>query len=176
MQMENAINNRAVIITGPVGSGKSSTAKALAELLEHNNVSCALIDMDAIRWFHPTPEGDPFGTEVGFLHLRIMANTYRSLGIPLLILADVIETGDQGHRDAIPDYPVVTVRLDVAFNQLRDRLEAREVPSQVPWHLERAQELQHTMEQKGIGDHVLSVEDESVEEIAAKIAEILELL
>lgn len=176
MESTQTREHRAIIITGPVGSGKSSTAKALAELLEHNDVSCALIDMDAIHWFHPTPADDPFGSEVGFRHLKVMANTYRELGIPLLILADVIETDANGHQQAMPDYPVLTIRLDVAFDRLRDRLQSREVESQVPWHLDRARELQDIMVRNGVGDIVLPVDSETTEEVAAEIAHRLALI
>lgn len=163
-------SKQAIIFTGPVGSGKSSTAKALAELLEHNDISCALIDVDALHWFHPTPVGDPFGSEVGFRHLTQMTDTWRELDIPLLILADVIEESAEDHQQCMPDYPVRVIRLDVAFDRLEARLRSRESESQVPWHLDRARELQQIMERNAIGDLVVSVSDESPEEIAQQVA------
>ncbi len=169
-------SKQAIIFTGPVGSGKSSTAKALAELLEHNDISCALIDMDALHWFHPTPEGDPFGSEVGFRHLTQMTDTWRELNIPLLILADVIETSAEEHQRCMPDYPVRVIRLEVAFDRLEARLQSREPEAQVPWHLDRARELQEIMERNAIGDVVVSVKDESPEEIALQVAKQLGFL
>lgn len=171
-----SIGKQAIIFTGPVGSGKSTTAKALAEHLENNDISCALIDMDALSWFHPTPSDDPFGSEVGFRHLRLMTDTYRAMGIPLLILADVIEISADNHQQAMPDYRVLTVRLDVAFDRLEDRLRAREPEAQVPWHLNRAKELQAIMVRNGVGDIVQRVEDESPEEIANEMARRLDLI
>lgn len=167
---------QAIIITGPVGSGKSTTAKALAELLEHNDVSCAFIEMDALSWFHPTPTSDPFGSEVGFRHLGLMVDTYRDLGIPTLILAGVIETDANRYAEAMPGYDTLIVRLDVSFDRLDDRLRGRETESQVPWHLNRARELQEIMEANGVGDIVLPVDNESPDEVAAEIAHRLALI
>lgn len=167
---------QAIIITGPVGSGKSTTAKALAELLEHNDVSCALLDMDALHWFHPTPADDPFGSDVGFQHLKMMTDTYRNMGIPLLILADVIEIDAVQHQQAMHDYPVLTIRLNVPLARLEDRLRLREPENQIPWHLNRAQELQTIMERNGVGDIVFAVDGESPQEVAAEIAVQLALI
>lgn len=169
---------RAIVITGPVGAGKTTTAATLAEMLEKRDVSCAAIDMDALRWFHPTPADDPFGTAVGYRHLAFMAETYRSMGIPTLILADVVETSEDRRKlaEALKGYSLVIVRLDVALERMQDRLRQRESEAQLAWHLNRASELQGIMERNGIGDIVVAVDAESPEEVAVTIAKRLRLL
>lgn len=168
----------AIVITGPVGAGKTTTAMALAELLEHRDISCAMVDMDQLRWFHPTPKGDPFGEAVGRKHIRAMAETYLEMGIPTLILADVIETmvGKQALADAIRGYELIVVRLNVGMERLHDRLRGRESERQVTWHLNRAQELQDIMTSNGVGDIVIDVEDETPEQVAEAIARELQLI
>lgn len=171
-------NARAIVITGPVGAGKTTTAMALAEMLEHEDISCAMVDMDQLRWFHPTPQGDPFGEAIGHKHVRYMTETWRELEIPTVILADVIETaaGKQALADALPGYDLVVVRLNVSMEQLHARLRNRETERQIPWHLNRAQELQDVMIRNGVGDLVVDVEDQSPEQLAAEIAGRLSLL
>lgn len=168
----------AIVITGPVGAGKTTTAMALAELLEHRDISCAMVDMDQLRWFHPTPEGDRFGGSVGRRHIGYMAQTYRDMGIPTLILADVIETsaGRQALADALPGYELIVVRLNVGMERLHDRLRTRESERQVAWHLNRAQELQDIMTSNGVGDIVIDVDDETPEQVAEAIARELQLI
>lgn len=165
-------NKRAIVITGPVGAGKTTTAMALAEMLEHDDISCAMVDMDQLRWFHPTPEGDPFGETVGRKHLRYMAQTWRELGIPTVILADVIENADgkQALADALPGYDLSVVRLNVEMDRLHARLHNRETERQIAWHLNRAQELQEIMIRNGVGDIIIDVGDENPEQISTEIA------
>jgi shikimate kinase len=42
------VNKTLVIITGPVGAGKSTTSQALARVLQSKNISTAVIDLDEI--------------------------------------------------------------------------------------------------------------------------------
>ncbi|HEU4966351.1 MAG TPA: adenylyl-sulfate kinase [Candidatus Saccharimonadales bacterium] len=48
-----------LIITGPVGVGKSSTAMAVSEILQDRAISHAVVDMDYLRSAYPRPEHDP---------------------------------------------------------------------------------------------------------------------
>lgn len=171
-------SKRAVVITGPVGSGQSSTAKALAESLEYADISCAFIDMDTLRWFHPTPSDDPFGEAVGYRHVRMMAETYAERGIPTLILADVIETvaSRQKLAGAIPGYQLLVVRLDVPMEILKQRLRLRETECQQAWHFNRARELQEIMLHNRIGDVVIPVGTEGVDTVAQRVGQELGLL
>lgn len=170
--------NLAIVITGPVGAGKTTTAMALAEMLEHEDKSCAMVDMDQLRWFHPTPKDDPFGEAVGRKHLQYMSQTWRELGIPTVILADVIETADgkQFLADALPGYNLRVVRLNVSMDRLHTRLRNRETERQIAWHLNRAQELQDIMIQNDVGDIIVDVDTENPEQVATGIARKLSLL
>jgi chloramphenicol 3-O-phosphotransferase len=169
-------SRRAIVITGPVGAGKTTTAMALAELLEQSDISCAMVDMDQLRWFHPTPPDDRFGSRVGLRHLAVMAESYRALGIRIFILADVIETGPEQHASAMPGYEIIVVRLAVSVDRLHERLRLRETDAQYGWHEHRAIELTEIMERNGIGDVVIQITDESPDQVALMIAQQLQLL
>ena len=135
-----------------------------------------MVDLDHLLWFHPTPPGDRFGSQVGLRHLAVMAASYRVLAIPIFILADVIETGADQHARAMPGYEITVVRLAVSIEQLHERLRLRETEAQYGWHENRARELTEIMERNGIGDVVIQVSDEDPEAIALMIAERLRLL
>lgn len=161
---------RAIVITGPVGAGKTTTAMALAELLEHRDTPCAMVDMDQLRWIHPTPKGDPFASAIGLRHLAFMAQTWTELNISTVILADVIETGTDRHAKVMPGYEITVVRLSVGIERLHARLRERETDAQYGWHENRAIELTGIMERNGIGDLVIEVTNESPQDLAERIA------
>lgn len=169
---------RAIIITGPVGAGKTTTMWALAELLEHHDISCAAIDMDALRWFYPRQADDRFGGAVGRKHAGVLARTYSDMGISTLVLADVIETaaGKQALSEVVPGYGVTVVRLAVDIDRLHARLLNRETQAQYEWYENRAIELTEIMERNGIGDVVIHVADETPQDVAGEIAARLGLL
>jgi Ni2+-binding GTPase involved in maturation of urease and hydrogenase len=50
-----------LLITGPVGVGKTAVAFETMELLEARDVSHAFFDIDGLTYFHPKPRDDCFG-------------------------------------------------------------------------------------------------------------------
>lgn len=178
MDINQASNFGAIIITGPVGSGKTSVMAELTQLLEQHNKPVAGIDMDHLRWFFPRPVSDPFGGCVGRQHLAFMAANYHAIGIPTLVVADVIENeaGRQQMIEALPDFPVTVVRLRVSMNLIEQRLRHRESPETLAWYLARAPELERIMDDNSIGDVVIDVGERTAREVAAEIARRLGLL
>lgn len=162
----------AIIITGPVGSGKTSVMAALTELLEQHNQPNAGIDMDHLRWFSPKQPGDPFGGQVGRQNLAFVAANYRSLGISVLAIADVVEN-DEGRQqmvETLPDFDVQVVRLRVSMDLIEKRLRHRERDDRLQWYLDRAPELERIMDENSVGDVVIDVGVRSAAEVAAQIA------
>ena len=94
-------NRQAIVITGPVGSGKTTVMAAITEIMQEQNQSCAGIDMDHLRWFFPKQPGDPFGGDVGRKNLAFLAADYRSIGIPVLAIADHFAHGFRIRRHDI---------------------------------------------------------------------------
>jgi hypothetical protein len=62
----------AVLVTGTVGVGKSATADWIGSCLRAARVPHAVIDLDEIRQYWPTPRDDPFGFEIGLGNLNPM--------------------------------------------------------------------------------------------------------
>jgi hypothetical protein len=66
----------AVLITGVYGSGKSSVAQEIADLLEQRNAAYALPDTDFLGWFDTSGEGGPTEHSVMLKNLAALIGNY----------------------------------------------------------------------------------------------------
>ena len=169
-----AANDRVVVITGPVGAGKSTSAAALSDLLAERDVPHGMIDVDYVRWCYPTPADDRFHAKLGWRNTAAVAANYREAGARVIVLADVVERQEQRgeYEAAIPDAEVSIVRLRVPMELIVERLLARQRDSgeSLEWHLKRAPELEAIMNEREIGDFVIDVGRRPPQEVAAEIA------
>ncbi|WP_152365274.1 AAA family ATPase [Microlunatus speluncae] len=168
---------QAVLINGTVGSGKTTVAQRLSEILHREGIPGALIDLDRLRECWPSPPGDPFNLAITLTNLRDVAANFRAAGARVLIMAGVIETAEQRrqHAEAVGG-PVGLVRLTADLALIRRRLQRRhERDSAVrDWHLHRSGELDAILDRAAIDDLVLDVTELSPEQSATRIrAELL---
>ena len=106
-----------LVVTGPVGVGKSVVAGELARLLEEMRLPYAEIDMDWLRYCYPRPEHDRFHMALGLQNLAAISANYRAAGAKRLIVVDIVETRSSigAYREAIPDADILVVRLNATL-------------------------------------------------------------
>jgi adenylylsulfate kinase len=81
---------RALLLTGVYGTGKSSVAAEIAELLEARGQPYAAIDLDWLCWSNV--DGSDHGEyEILGRNLAAMAGIYRNAGAQRLVLAGSVE-------------------------------------------------------------------------------------
>jgi adenylylsulfate kinase len=163
---------RVIVITGPVGVGKTSVGAAASAILSGEGVPHAFIDVDALRWCHPSPEDDPFHVALGLRNLAAVWRSYREAGARRLLLADVVEAQAEqiaAYRAALETENVLVVRLVASIPSLHRRLECRETGASLEWHRNRAIELQELMERRAIGDIVIETDERAVTEVAREM-------
>lgn len=165
----------AVVITGPVGSGKSTTMDAISEQLGRMSLQHAAIDMDYMRRVYPHPEGDPFGAQLGYRNLAAIWPNLQETGVRCVLLAESRAQGAE-YAIAMPGTDVTVIRLDVPLSIVLQRLEGRESEITIGWYRHRAQELQGIMERENVGDMIIDVADRTPEDLAREILERLHLL
>lgn len=61
---------RLILISGPVGVGKTTTASALSDALNTHGASHCLVDLDGLRYTYPRPKDDRFGLRLGLKNLE----------------------------------------------------------------------------------------------------------
>ena len=163
-----------VIISGPVGVGKSAVGGALGEILETAMTPHTFIDFDHLRYTYPRPMGDAWGNTLAFRNLKDVWANCAAAGSLNLIISSVVEDWsfiDDVQR-AIPDSDIVTFQLSAGVSTLQSRVRKREIGSGLDWHVNRAAELAEILAADDVPcDHSLNTENRSVIEIAQEIAD-----
>ncbi len=160
-----------LVITGPVGVGKTTVAQAISDLLGEHGLAHAVVDQDWLRACLPTPPRDPFHMELGLKNLAAVWANYRAAGAERLIIADVVETErDRAqYQSAVPGADVTVVRLHATLPTLHSRLARRDTGASLAWHQHRAAELVLLMERNGIGDVIIDTEGKPERDVASEI-------
>jgi hypothetical protein len=85
----------AVLLTGLFGSGKSTVAMEIADLLERRSLTYALLDLDYLVWC--SLGGPSEGTVSALLleNLAALLENYRRAGITRFVLAHSVECGSR---------------------------------------------------------------------------------
>jgi len=162
-----------LLVTGPVGVGKTSAAEAVAERLTEARVPHALVDIDRISLCYPTPPDDRFNERLGNRNLASIWPNFEAAGATCLILARVVESRDDiaAYREAIPGARILVVRLRASLKTLAERVRHRERGSGLDWHLARAAELAPQMDRDRVEDLLIETDGRTILEIADEILE-----
>jgi hypothetical protein len=160
-----------LIITGPVGVGKTSVVGEISHVLAERGLSHATGDMDNFSEFFPHPPGDPFGIAISLQNLAAVWRNYRAAGAERLILAGVMLGADDinGVCGAVPGADITLCRLRADVTILKDRVRRRELGAGLEWHVERAAVLAQHFESLSLPHFVVDTQNRTVRAIAQGI-------
>lgn len=160
-----------ILVTGPVGSGKSTVATEIGRVLEKLDIPHAVVDFDQLTESRPRPADDRFGTRVGLTNLAAVWKNYADAGAERLVIARVIESKDDlaGFRQAVPGADISVVRLRASVATLQARIRHRETGGGLNWHLDRAGELAELMDSAHLEDVLVETEGRDPQTIAREI-------
>jgi gluconate kinase len=160
-----------VLVTGTVGSGKTTVADEIAVLLHEQALPHALLDLDWLCQTYPAPEHDLYRDELMLKNLAAIWPNYRAEGVRYLVLARVIE--DRKHldryREAIPEADIQIVRVIAPPDLIQKRLKAREVGSFYDTLWQRSQELTSMLEGSEVEDFTVSNDERPAREVATEV-------
>lgn len=160
-----------LIISGPVGVGKSSVAGELSALLERKSIPHTLIDLDGLSYTYPRPENDRFASRLACDNLAAIWPNCVAAGAKNIIIARTVEAaGDvEMIAKAVPGTQQVVCQLYASDNTLTARVKNREKGSGLDWHIARAKELSASLAQTGPADIRIDTDARPLDEIAKDI-------
>jgi adenylylsulfate kinase len=150
---------RALVVTGTVGVGKTTVAEQVAGLLAEAGEPHAWIDLDALSAAWPRPSDDPFNNRLTAHNLGRVATNMAAAGARSLVLAGVVQT-----RDVLDLYEhaigvaITVVRLKSPPEVVEARLRRRygdTDPDSLKWHLDRAPELEAILDASPVAMRVV---------------------
>ena len=166
----------ALLLTGTVGAGKTTTADAVGLHLEAASVSHAIIDLDEIRRMWPRPASDPFGSEIELRNVESLAANYAEAGADRLVLAGVCESwADRRRYQAAVAMPLAMCRLHAPPAVLASRLRDRHLdePAELAWHLDRAPELDAILDAARVADADVATDSRTPMDVAAEVLRLI---
>ncbi len=162
----------ALLITGTVGVGKTTTADAVGTLLAERGIPHAVVDLDAIRRAWPSPADDPFQSVLELRNLSDLARNFLAAGARVLVFAGVVETATDRQRYAeAVGIPLLVCRLTLDLTTVRARLLARHADDESGrvWHLNRSSELDAILTAAQVEDVLVSTSGHRPVEVAAEV-------
>jgi adenylylsulfate kinase len=159
-----------LLITGPVGVGKTTTAAAVSDLLAVKGIRHARVDLPQISKAFPARDEDPWNEQLAHRNLACMWPNFREIGAQRLIVSRVLESRSLVRHlaGAVPAAQVVIVRLRAPLAVVHARIRSRN-PAHPEWFLEAASYLVPAMEEQAVEDHLIENEALSIDETAQEI-------
>ena len=160
-----------LVISGPIGVGKTSVAEEVSNILVVQGVSHTLLDLDCLGETYPKPGDDPFGMELMLANLASVWKNCAAAGSKNLVLARAIENDHDRTNVAacIPNSRPVICQLKANDETLIARIRKREIGSGVDWHERRSLEMSANLKEGAPADFWVDTDNRSVVEIAKEI-------
>lgn len=162
-----------LLLIGPAGVGKTSTAYAVSDILKTQDIPHAIVDLDRLRDVFPAPKNDQYSEIVGQKNLASIWRNYQSVGAKCLIVATIVdrhETIDDFHA-SIPGASLFIARLHAPLETVHDRLRGRESAKTIDWYLNRAAVLTDLHATTDFGDTIFDTHNKDITETAEEIVQ-----
>ena len=164
-------DSQLVIISGPVGVGKTTAGEELSAILEAEEIGHTFVDLDGLSKPYPRPTDDRFGERIALKNLRAVWGHSQEMGTRNLIIARVIETAAGAERIAqsVDATSYIIVQLNASDGNLLRRVRNREIGKGKDWHERRAIELARKLESLAVAHIEIDTDDKSIGSIAREI-------
>jgi gluconate kinase len=158
-----------LVLSGSVGSGKSTIGRCVARMLRDGDVPHALVDHEWLAYSWPVPPDDRWNERVAARNLACIWSNFRSTGAERLIFCRLLEARSllRYVTGAIPGAAATVVQLRVPLGLIRQRLSSREPEPE--WYLDAASALTGRLDASDVADFVVDNGERAPDDVAAEI-------
>jgi hypothetical protein len=159
-----------LLLTGPIGSGKTVVAAELGALLEERSTPVALVDLDWLSWAHLGPAFTDYD-ELLVRNLGAVWPNFLAAGARAFILVRAVEKQAtiDAVRAALPDAHVTVVRLAVSQAVIEGRLRRRDAGAMLAEHLAQAERFSRAIEEAKLEGAVVSNDGRAIRAVAEDV-------
>ena len=163
-----------LLITGTVGSGKTTVAAEIGEQLAEMGLPNAVIDLDWLGWVNV---GKDFNGYDQLIVQNVFAAwpNYYSVGVQYLVLVRMLLQREPVEflTKAFPNTPITVVRLTASKNTLEKRLTQRDNGETLREHLDEMESMNAILDELHLESATIRNEEIKVQETAKQIIEII---
>lgn len=159
---------KVLLVSGPVGVGKSSVADTISAKLTKLGVPNALIDFDHMHYAYPRPEHDPFHTKLGLKNLASIYPNYLEVGVKYFIIPVLVEDNRDivNMQNAMPNTEIFIVGLTASMANIHKRIKGRKLGGSLEWHLKRAVVINQKLLNSKLENTLIDTDEKSIDKIA----------
>ena len=158
-----------LIITGSMGSGKTSVLAEASDILSERGIPHATIDLDALGTVH-LPLG-VIGDSLMYRNLQTVWSNYAALGLTRILVARAMEnlTELECCRRAVSARKTVVCRLTASIKTMQERVRMREIGILQQRFVDRVAELDAVLNCAQLEDFSVANENRAVTDVAREI-------
>jgi hypothetical protein len=160
------MNVSVLVISGSMGSGKTTVLGEASDVLEQEGIAHAVIDLDAFATV-----GLPNASELVYRNLAAVYENICRAGVRYMLVAEAIETADERARlqAAMPGALLVVCRLTADVATMERRLRVREPGLKQDRFVARAAELDKVLAAARLEAFTVENNDRSVTVVAREV-------
>ncbi len=157
-----------IVISGSMGSGKTTVLAEISDVLAARGVVHAAIDPDFLGMGYLPAEAS---RDLAFRNLSAVWSNYAAAGITRLLLCEALETpAERGRlREAVPGAQIVVCRLRARLETMQQRIRLREPGMLQEQFVSRVAELEASLDAGCVEDFSVENDGRSVTAVAREV-------
>lgn len=156
-----------LLLTGTVGTGKTTVAAAIGDQLADSGLPNAVIDLDWLGWVNV---GEDFHVHDILIMQNLISTwqNYRLIGVEYLVLARALLQREPVDllTNAFPNTPITIIRLTASHETIRKRLSKRDSDEVLREHLAEMEEMDRVMNELHLEQTAVATDTISITEAA----------